>query len=396
MRKRKNPRLPNGYGQIRKLSGNRRNPYGVYPPQLEEDQDGRRLPVKALCYVSSWTVAFAVLTAYKAGTYVPGMENDMMAAERINGPAPANTDVVGGILADYQRVRRTMLNEPEIYDPTFADVYEMYFEDKFNTGKTYSKQMQQSIRAAYRNCSALHNRSFRSLRVDDLQGVIDSCTLKHSSAELIAMLIKQMYRFAEARELCDKDYGKFVKVKIAEDDEHGVPFTEDELRILWEHSEDTTVEFILIMCYAGYRISAYKDMVVNLDERYFLGGNKTASGKGLQSPIHSATIPLVARRIQRDGALLKCSDASFRSAMYKTLNGIGIDKHTPHDCKHTFSSLCEKYGVRENDRKRLLGHKIGNVTNDVYGHRTLEELRAEIEKIKVPELSKACQKRDSF
>ena len=67
------------------------------------------------------------------------------------------------------------------------------------------------------------------------------------------------------------------------------------------------------------------------------------------------------------------------------LNITGNPKHTPHDCRHTFSALCEKYGVRENDRKRMLGHSFGNdVTNAVYGHRTLEELRAEIEKIKVP------------
>lgn len=34
------------------------------------------------------------------------------------------------------------------------------------------------------------------------------------------------------------------------------------------------------------------------------------------------------------------------------------------------------------DRKRMLGHSFGNdITNAVYGHRTLEELRTEIEKI---------------
>ena len=53
---------------------------------------------------------------------------------------------------------------------------------------------------------------------------------------------------------------------------------------------------------------------------------------------------------------------------------------------HTFSRICERYGVREADRKRILGHSFGNdITNGVYGHRTLEELRTEIEKIKVPE-----------
>lgn len=388
MRKKKYPRLPNGYGQIRKLSGNRRNPFGVYPPQIEEDPDGRKLPVKALCYVPTWTVAFAVLTAYKAGRYVPGMEHDIIAEQELNALETPYT----GILSDYARIRRTMLNIPEEFTPTFSDVFKMYYRDKFETGKTYSKQMQNSIMAGFKNCASLHDRIFRELRVDDLQAVVDSCTLKHSSVILIVLVIKQMYKYADAHELCNKDYGRFVSVKRGNDDEHGVPFSPEELQTLWANADDPTVEMILIMCYAGYRIAAYKNMSVNLKERYFLGGNKTESGKGLQTPIHSATLPLVSRRLQRDGILL-ASDQLFRKRMYATLEKLGLEKHTPHDCKHTFSALCEKYGVNENDRKRLLGHKVGNLTNDIYGHRTLDDLRQEIEKIKAPDLSKACQKR---
>lgn len=68
--------------------------------------------------------------------------------------------------------------------------------------------------------------------------------------------------------------------------------------------------------------------------------------------------------------------------MNSLLKQIGIDgHHTPHDCRHTFSYLCEKYGVLENDRKRMLGHAFSDVTNKVYGHRDVEELRKQIEKI---------------
>lgn len=36
----------------------------------------------------------------------------------------------------------------------------------------------------------------------------------------------------------------------------------------------------------------------------------------------------------------------------------------------------------ENDRKRLMGHSFGkDITNSVYGHRELDDLRKEIEKI---------------
>ena len=40
--------------------------------------------------------------------------------------------------------------------------------------------------------------------------------------------------------------------------------------------------------------------------------------------------------------------------------------------------------VNEADRKRLMGHSLkGDITNGVYGHRGVEELRREIEKIEV-------------
>lgn len=35
----------------------------------------------------------------------------------------------------------------------------------------------------------------------------------------------------------------------------------------------------------------------------------------------------------------------------------------------------------ENDHKRMLGHVFKDIANSVYGHRDLEDLRTEIEKI---------------
>ena len=68
--------------------------------------------------------------------------------------------------------------------------------------------------------------------------------------------------------------------------------------------------------------------------------------------------------------------------MYQVLAQLGIEKHTPHDCRHTFSKLCEDSHVNENDRKRMLGHSFStDVTNRGYGHRDLKDLKIEIEKI---------------
>ena len=103
--------------------------------------------------------------------------------------------------------------------------------------------------------------------------------------------------------------------------------------------------------------------------------------------IHPAVMPLVRRRMKYLGELLPCTTAQFRKSMSQTVESLGIQgspRHTPHDCRHTFSRLCEKYGVRDNDRARMLGHELKGITNKVYGHRSLEDLRVEIEKIQAP------------
>lgn len=268
---------------------------------------------------------------------------------------------------------------------TFAEVYERFYKDKYELSKKqYSESSKALTRAGFRNCSVLHDKPFVSLRHSDLQQVIDSCPLKHASLETIVSLFHQMYAFADREGICDKDYSVNVKINIADDDEHGVPFTEEELQVLWQHQEDPVVEMLLIMCYSGYRIAAYKTMEVNLAEQYFQGGVKTKAGKNRIVPIHSAILPLVKRRLERDSQLATVLPLAFRNRMYSKLKELGLPRHTPHDCRHTFSRLCKKYGVNENDRKRMLGHSFGSdITNAVYGHRTLEELRAEIEKIKV-------------
>ena len=162
-----------------------------------------------------------------------------------------------------------------------------------------------------------------------------------------------------------------------------MPFSDFDLQILWENANDPVVEMILIMCYSGFRITAYESLEVNLKQKYFQGGVKTRASKNRIVPIHSAIYPIVKQRIEREGSILSISADEFRQEMYKTLEVLKIEKHTPHDCRHTFSKLCEDFEVKENDRKRMLGHAFTDVTNKVYGHRDLEGLRAEIEKIKV-------------
>ena len=288
--------------------------------------------------------------------------------------------LIQNILANYNRIFGQTTKSL-----TFSEVYAMYYTDKFEQSqKPYSKSSMAAMQTAYKKCEILFDRPFRDIRYEDLQKILDDCKLKKASIQMIVLLLKQMWQYGELHELCDKNYAAYIKIRKEDDEQHGVPFSDDDLNVLWSHKDNPTVELLLIMCYSGFRISEYITMEVNLDEMYFKGGVKTAASKNRIVPIHSAIQDLVKERMRRDGGMLRIRPAAFRKNMDKVLKQIGIERHTPHDCRHTFSALCEKYRVSENDRKRMLGHAFQNdVTNSVYGHRTLEDLREEIEKIQI-------------
>lgn len=383
-KRKKYPKLPNSFGSIRYLGKGRRNCYAVHPPATL-DATGKAIRPPAICYVDDYLKGFAVLTAYKAGTYKPGMEKELEIAPTTDADA-----LVSRILSDYNTFKGTEEKHPETHKLTFSEVYEQFYAWKFPDGTKASYSSMESYKTAYSNCKTLRNRTFEDLKAPDLQDVIDKCALKKQSKAIILTLFKQMYKYAIYSEIVSENKALYVKVNANDDTEHGTPFSDEELQILWNNTDDPEVQLILIMCYSGWRIGEVLKLTTNLEERYFQGGIKTAAGKDRIVPIHPAIYEFVKNKVlTQNGRLCIYSQTQHRNALfYPTLERLGIvgdPKHTPHDCRHTFSALCEKYGVRENDRKRMLGHSFGNdVTNAVYGHRTLEELRAEIEKIKVP------------
>lgn len=255
-RRKKHQKLPNGFGSIKYLGKGRYKPYGVYPPVEEYTRTGPVTP-KTLAYVETRDEGYEILAARK-------ME--------LEGKIKVNR----GIYID-----RT---------PTFAEVYENFYKEKY---------MQ----------------------------------------ELIVSLMHQMYKYAMKYDIVDKDYSAALFIPIPDDDQNGVPFNDDELKLLWANKDDSIIEMVLIMCYSGFRIAAFLNMEVNLENRYFKGGVKTVSIKDRIVPIHSCIYDMV-KNVTR--------------SMRMTVN----ERWSP------------PFGA--------------DITNAKYGHRTLEELRVQIEKIKPP------------
>lgn len=347
--RKKHMKLPNGFGSIKKLSGNRRRPFAAYPSAIGFSPNGSPILPPAIGYYESWYEAYDALAEYRKNPY------------------------------DFSD--RSL---------TFSDVYTAFTDEIFspNAKKKLSASTKGAYQAAYKNSSALHTMKFFDIRASHMQACIDNCPLKHASLELILNLYKQMYKFARKNGIVEKDYSEFVSINIPDDDEKGEPFTETELRILWENKDNPTIKIILIMIYSGFRVSAYRTMRINLDEKYFQGGVKTKAGKNRIVPIHPAIYSFVEELY--DTGIISSSTTTFRADFKSTLKSMNIlntqdgKVHTPHDCRHTFSWLCDNANVDELSKRMMLGHTLGNdVTNLKYGHRTLEQLRHELEKIVV-------------
>ena len=366
----KRRKLPNGTGSVKCLSGNRSRKWAAYPHVTRFSQSGSPILEPAIGYFRTYEEAYQALILYNAAAPVTPFSSKSTAI----GLPPAAL--------------------PQYLNMTFAELYELYYHNKFcNSKKKFSRASAYSSKAAFNNCKSLHGRKFLELRKAALQEVIDSCPLKHSSLELIVTLFKGMYTYALQNDMIEKDYSKYVSINIADDDECGVPFSQAALETLWKNKNRKNVGLVLLMIYTGFRISAYKDIRYDREGEYFQGGVKTASAKNRIVPLHPAVRGFALNFFNRfhseDG---ECFHAhKCRKEFYEVLSALNLTfsdsgtKHTPHDCRHTFSWLCDKYKVDELSKHLLMGHSLGSdIERSVYGHRTLDELRAEIAKIEVP------------
>ena len=380
-KRKKYPRLPNSFGSIRFLGKGRSLPYAVHPPAKERNDKGNYIRPAAICYVPDWYTGFAVLSAYHSGTYTPGLE--LTIKQEVDQSNYDLDQFCRRVIRDNNMVSTSS-------GPTLKEVYEDFKRWKF--GENATRQYSGSAKVAYSSGFAwlapLHDRPIDEITVEELQQCVNDCPKKKATRENIVLAAKAIYKYAVPRRICQDNPAQYVVVPGGREDESGRPFTISDIKTLWNNRTDPAAEILLIMCYSGFRLSAYASITINLEEMYFQGGVKTASSKNRIVPIHPAILPLVETRLKRDGSLLAVSQTIFRKNCYELLDRLGISgepKHTPHDCRHTFSMLCEKYGVNEADRKRMMGHSFGSdITNGIYGHRTVEELTEQILKIPNP------------
>lgn len=345
---------PNGYGSVVKLSGNRRRPFEV---RVNTRMDERYYPV------------YDVLGRY------PTRDEGLI------------------VLAEYNRNPYNITDR----EMTFSQLYEKYYKNKYEySGKVYSQSSMACTKSAYGYCSALYDLTYSKLRTDDFRSILGQINnkgkpLSHALQEHIKNLFTQMDKYALQNDIIEKGYASFASITVSEDDTPGVPFTTEELQILWNNKDVPWVDSILIYIYSGWRVSELILMPtedIDLKGNTFKGGLKTAAGKNRIVPIHSKIRDFVEHRLKTNKDILfaidgqSVSTGTYTKLFKKTLKNVGINTyHTPHDCRHTFTSLLDSAGVNQVCIDRLIGHASNSLTTHTYTHKTIEELRQAIEMI---------------
>lgn len=147
------PKLPHGYGSIRFLGPGRAKPFAVHLPEKNAERQ------KAICYVSDWFIGFAVLTAWHAGVYYPGLEDEIYRSTRPDVKENDPETLCRRIIRDYGRMNHRR------HGRTVAEVYELYLDWKY--GESAAVQLSPESKCATEAAFELL-RPYHSRLLDDV------------------------------------------------------------------------------------------------------------------------------------------------------------------------------------------------------------------------------------
>lgn len=374
--KKKRMRLPNGFGQISEIKGRAlRKPFRAMVT-VGKNSKGRPIvkPLKPESYFESYNDAYAALVEYNRNPY--DLEDDM----------------------------------------TVLQLYERWSESYFDTLKNDSTR--RTITSAWAYCSSIHDMRAKDLRARHIKGCMEDgiAVIKGeerrpsaSTKSRIKSLFNLMLDYGLEYEIVDRNYARTFSLsddildEMEEMKNSHISFTDEEMNILWKNVKiKDYVNIILIQCYSGWRpqeLGLLQTKNVDLENWLFTGGMKTDAGINRTVPIHPKIKDLVrdcyeqALKLGSD-YLFNCTDArdnrngkkltydKYNYRFMKLVEELHLNPdHKPHDPRKQFVTMAKKYKVDDFAIKRIVGHKISDITEKVYTDRDVDWLRTEMDKI---------------
>ena len=267
---------------------------------------------------------------------------------------------------------------------TLQQVYEMWLPSH---AKSVSTNTLNNYGSAFSHLVSIHNVAMSDITYLQLQSIIDHMLineLSYSSCKKVRTLISQLFDYAIINGWCTTNYAKFLNLGHNKPVRPHKPFTTQAINRLWR-LESPLHDIPLILLYTGMRASELMNLKardVNRKQHTIkITSAKTKSGIRT-IPIHDRIWPIIERRLDSVYVLQEYRTYSSLSREFnKAMKAINA-KHTTHDCRHTFATRLDNEGANYNAKRLLLGHASGNVTDGVYTHKSLGQLRKAIRLLK--------------
>lgn len=361
-------KLPNGYGNVSKLSGRRRKPWRVRKT-VDWTIDPNTQKVKAIyenigCYATR-KEALEALAEYNKNPY-----------------------------------------DLKSHNMTFSEVYEKWSEKKFEEISTSNIN---GYKAAYKLCKAIYDVKFVDIKLPHLQAVVNASDKNYPTLKKLKVLFNQLFEYAIVNEIIPKDrnYVEYLNIGKAQKSSKHYRFTDSEIDALWRWSNGNEyVQVILMLIYSGVRpgeMFNLKCSNVNLEEEYFTvvkGKNNNAVRK---VPIHHKMLPFFKHWMSKGNEYLITNlsggkfqfDTNHNSytesfwnpllteiGILKYTNELGeIAEHLPDDTRHTFTTMWKEKKLDEAMRRKIQGHSGKGIGEIVYTHFEFELLKKELNQL---------------
>ena len=358
----KHRRLPNGFGQITKLKD----------PAL-------RKPFRAMVTVGKTETGRPICKLLKPESYFRTY-NEAYSA-----------------LVEYGKNK-----DAKTYDRTLKSLYDEWYAEISSEGR--SRSYLSVLDGCWTRLAPLYNEPLETIKAKDLR----DCIIKSDASSVIKVKTKSflstMFDYGISLEYIDHNPAKTFKLPktIAIEGQTTTKshksFTDDEMKKLWKAAEnDPIAKAIIIQCYSGWRPGELLDLkicYVDIENWTFVGGKKTTAGKNRIVPIHSKIKELVKYfydRAKESGSeyLFVTSSRGVRLTYKNYLKRFPLkmekaglsEGHRPHDPRKFFVTEAKSKNVDEYAIKRIIGHAINDITENIYTERDVEWLRSEIEKM---------------
>ena len=370
-------RRPNNTGTVVKLSGKRRNPFCARVMSDERDIiTGKK---KQICIgtFASREEALNALSIYSL------KRSNALTNEEARNLAPDLFDKI------QEKTQKKI--------PTFKEIYEILDPEEFSK---LSNSARKGYKAWIKHFKSIYDRPINNITLADLQFVFDNDGSKNGTQVHMKVLCSKIFEYAVIHQYIsrDNDYTSYIKVADFKQSTKHYPFTVDEIKKL-KASNTSEAHLILIYIYTGLRVGELLHINrdnIHIDEKcdddgterlisYIVAGSKTAAGKNRIVPIHNDIKQFVIDElIEKEKRLIDVSyEWGFNKNIMPMINNMLNTNHTMHDTRVTFASLCQLYKVDVYARKKILGHKLKDITFDIYTKASKNRLWTEVNKIKL-------------